>query len=125
MKRLAILLPFLLLGAVPVFGQETQTMDFQSSKIYGTGLEKSSLVIIKADNKRTQFYWNSQSPNDSAFSSIKPDWIDSIDVIKGQNAVDRFGEEGANGVIVLTLKEGTLQKLPGDVKDLFKEMNSQ
>ncbi|MBX2967593.1 MAG: TonB-dependent receptor plug domain-containing protein [Cyclobacteriaceae bacterium] len=37
-------------------------------------------------------------------SYIKPNDIESIEVIKNQQAIDRYGEAGKNGVVVVTLK---------------------
>jgi TonB-dependent SusC/RagA subfamily outer membrane receptor len=34
----------------------------------------------------------------------KPDRIESIDVLKGANAIARYGERGANGVVVIRTK---------------------
>ncbi len=42
-----------------------------------------------------------------AFSSINPDDIESINILKGAAAGTLYGERGANGVIVITTKKGT------------------
>ena len=44
--------------------------------------------------------------NDKDFSKINPSSIKSIDVLKGVSATSIYGESCANGVIVVTLKEG-------------------
>ncbi|RAU82241.1 hypothetical protein [Pontibacter arcticus] len=36
---------------------------------------------------------------------IDPNWIDSMDVLKGEEAMEKFGLEGKDGVIVITFKE--------------------
>ena len=36
---------------------------------------------------------------------IKPDDIQSIDVLKGEKATAQFGEKGQNGVIIVTMKK--------------------
>ncbi|TXE14289.1 Spy/CpxP family protein refolding chaperone [Algoriphagus aquimarinus] len=41
------------------------------------------------------------------FSSIDPDNIESINVLKDKAAVNAFGENAKNGVIVIKLKDGT------------------
>lgn len=38
---------------------------------------------------------------------IKPDDIDSIEVFKGERAIENYGQAGANGVVLITLKKGT------------------
>ena len=44
--------------------------------------------------------------NDKGFSKINPSSIKSINVLKDASATSIYGESGANGVIVVTLKEG-------------------
>jgi N-acetylmuramoyl-L-alanine amidase len=39
--------------------------------------------------------------------TIQPDDIDRIDVIKGQSAIDKYGEKGKNGVVNITTKNIT------------------
>ncbi|KEO71767.1 TonB-dependent receptor plug domain-containing protein [Anditalea andensis] len=39
-------------------------------------------------------------------STISPDDIKAIEVLKGDTAVERMGNEGKNGVIIITLKDG-------------------
>ena len=48
-------------------------------------------------------------------NSINPDSIESMNVLKGQQAVDAFGEKGTNGVIVITMKKAssTIKKTSG------------
>jgi TonB-dependent SusC/RagA subfamily outer membrane receptor len=42
-------------------------------------------------------------PQDS-LNSIKPESIESIDVLRGKSATDAYGEKGKNGVVIITLK---------------------
>jgi len=51
-----------------------------------------------------------------AFSSINPDDIESINILKGAAAGTLYGERGANGVVVITTKGGQ--------KELRVELNS-
>lgn len=38
---------------------------------------------------------------------IDPDRIDSIEVLKGAAAVERYGPRAANGVVLITLKKAS------------------
>jgi len=38
-------------------------------------------------------------------NSLHPDSIESINVLKGESALENYGEEGKNGVIEITLKK--------------------
>jgi TonB-dependent SusC/RagA subfamily outer membrane receptor len=42
--------------------------------------------------------------NDISIENLNPESIESISVLKGQHAVDQYGEKGKNGVIVITTK---------------------
>jgi TonB-dependent SusC/RagA subfamily outer membrane receptor len=41
----------------------------------------------------------------AAMSKINPNSIESVEVIKGAAAAQKYGAEGANGVIVITTKK--------------------
>lgn len=48
---------------------------------------------------------------DSLDLLVQPDNIDRIDVIKGQSAIDKYGEKGKNGVVSIATKSGKTKKL--------------
>jgi hypothetical protein len=54
-------------------------------------------------------------------SDIDPNWIESIDVIKGQSALDKYGTEGQYGVILVHLKKDSLKKLPDSLRRQFTD----
>jgi hypothetical protein len=41
----------------------------------------------------------------TAIKEIDPDWIDAVEVLKDAKAIERFGEEGKDGVVIITLKK--------------------
>ena len=47
---------------------------------------------------------NHQAFNEK-LNSVDPNTIESIDVLKGQKAIDLYGESGKNGVIVMKMKK--------------------
>ncbi len=53
--------------------------------------------------------WGTQDQGDG-LSSISPDDIESIIVLKGANAAALYGSRGGNGVIMITTKRGTARK---------------
>lgn len=59
-------------------------------------LQGSALYIV--DGKETNY---------DAFTSIPPDTIESIDVLKGEVHTKEYGETGKNGVILITTKENS------------------
>jgi TonB-dependent SusC/RagA subfamily outer membrane receptor len=54
--------------------------------------------------------------------SIKPDHIERMDVLKGEQAILLYGEEGKNGVIVITTKT-PIKKEPLYIVDGVKIKN--
>lgn len=57
--------------------------------------EKTPLIVIDGKEKAAGF----------DLESIVPDQIKRIDVLKDEAATKKFGEKGANGVILITMKE--------------------
>jgi hypothetical protein len=85
----------------------------------------SPLYIITVDNRELQIPENGNL-NDSitianSLSNINPDWIQSINVLKEKDATDKYNSLGQNGVILVELKDGTLEKIPADFSKRFKE----
>jgi len=50
--------------------------------------------------------WGGISDQGDGLSQINPDDIESISVLKGSNAAVLYGSQGANGVIIITTKNG-------------------
>jgi hypothetical protein len=85
----------------------------------------SPLYIITVDNRELQIPENGNL-NDSitianSLSNINPDWIQSINVLKEKDGTDKYNSLGQNGVILVELKDGTLEKIPADFSKRFKE----
>ena len=51
------------------------------------------------------FHFNDSLAFNNKLKDIKPDDIQSIDVLKGEKATAQFGEKGQNGVIIVTMKK--------------------
>lgn len=62
---------------------------------------KTPLLVI--DGEVSSF--NKKQDFDAKLKSIDPNSIESVDVLKGQKAVDAYGEKGVNGVIVVKKKK--------------------
>ena len=50
----------------------------------------------------------------NALSDINPDEVASVNILKGGNATALYGYRGANGVVVITTKNGTTEKVKVD-----------
>jgi TonB-dependent SusC/RagA subfamily outer membrane receptor len=81
--------------SVPVvFSLTPEEKDFIST-MQRMGLDQK-LPLFVIDNKKVRSRIHLPSYN-----------VESIRVLKGQSAIDQFGEEGENGVVLITTKRGT------------------
>lgn len=76
--------------------------------LYGTN--QPLFVIDGVPMENSQFssptdFWGGRDSGDG-LSSLNPDDIESMTVLKGANAAILYGSQGANGVIVITTKKG-------------------
>ena len=78
------------------------------------------LYIIKADGKTCNVPANGRFSNSRqvkrAFKNFDTNSVQSIDVIKGQDATDKYGTLGKYGVIIINMKDGTFDGLPRKLK---------
>lgn len=51
---------------------------------------------------------------------IDPDWIYSIDVLKDRASTVEYGSLGEQGVVLIGLKKGMLEKMPAAFSEKFK-----
>ena len=59
-------------------------------------------------NSQSNFTYGTQTP--SRFLDLDPNNIESVSVLKGLSAATLYGEDGRNGVILITTKNGATQK---------------
>jgi hypothetical protein len=78
------------------------------------------LYIIKSDGKTCNVPANGRFSNSRqmkrAFKNFDTNSVQSIDVIKGQDATDKYGTLGKYGVIIINIKDGTFDGLPRKLK---------
>jgi hypothetical protein len=53
--------------------------------------------------------------SDYDFKSIDPNSIESLSVLKGEKALDKYGDAGSNGVIIIVLKKTAIEIQKEDV----------
>ena len=63
-------------------------------------------TLIKDNNKTNPFYYiNNKEATREEVNKIAPDKIESINVLKGDNAIKKYGEKGKDGVVEISLKK--------------------
>ena len=84
--------------------------DLQDSGITNKDLEQTQRNIATMAEKSPLFVANGEivDNSDNIISRIKPKYIKSIQVWKGQQALERYGEQGKNGVVELQLLDREL-----------------
>lgn len=70
-----------------------------SVQVAGTATSGSPIFYLKNSDGLKKI-------NEASMNSINPQDIESVEVLKNKSATDKFGEAGANGVIIITLKKG-------------------
>lgn len=102
---------FVLALCVPFWGFSQITVERSAIKVIQTPDAKSiatapPLCVVDG----AVFSFVDKAAFDEKLKSIDPETIASIDVLKGQKAIDTFGEKGVNGVIVITSKKATAKR---------------
>ena len=82
---------------------EADTIQFESSSTPRNTMVEA-LIVIDGVIQNT--------PANQAMDAIKPEDIQSINVLKGENAVKRYGEQGQKGVVEIFTKNGDSANKP-------------
>ncbi len=74
--------------------------------IDGIPMSRNSDLQVDVQSQRASF----QAPKSNAFSSLNPNDIESIDVLKDAASAAIYGSRGAGGVILVTTKKGSADR---------------
>jgi hypothetical protein len=84
----------------------------------------SMLFIVVANKKKLIIPENGNFLDSLEFektmSNFIPEKIESMEVLKGKNATERYGDLRQSMVIQINLKKGSLKKLPDEIRKKFK-----
>lgn len=73
------------------------------------GLTKTGIKVtrptIKRDGETPLYVLDGKEIAEPDFKALKPDNIQSVNVLKGESAIKAYGDKGKNGVILITLKK--------------------
>lgn len=67
--------------------------------------EKTISFRSKNSNEKPLYILNGEEISAEKMNTIDKETIESIDVLKGENAVKKYGEKAENGVIIITTKQ--------------------
>ena len=79
----------------------------QTPTIFNTEKKPSKLIVRdgKSFGKKPLYVVEGRIIDEKEFHAINPNKIESIHVLKGENATRIYGEKGTNGVIDIRLKK--------------------
>ena len=87
-------------------------------------VERKSLENQTQNQPIPVFYVDGQKVDQEDIKHLVPSMIKKIEVLKGENAVERFGKEGENGVVLITTAQPLLDSIKND-GNLKKEKYGQ
>jgi hypothetical protein len=122
MSKTLVIATILCLSAASAFSQILILSAAQDSVTTASGFRRSNpLVVIKAGDKTAQIppATTSRHSFSNLLQEIDPSWIQSVTVLKDQQAIDKYGALGTYGVIILEVKDGTFNKMPPHVAERF------
>ena len=63
-------------------------------------------VPIRNGDANNQHYWDDQRIQSNGLADINVEDIENLTILKGASATSLYGSEGANGVVLITMKKG-------------------
>ncbi|MGZ0016760.1 M56 family metallopeptidase [Yeosuana sp. AK3] len=66
---------------------------------------KKHKIIVKTDGNQPLTIVDGKEISKEEMDKISPDTIDKVEVLKGDSAMDKYGDKGKNGVIIITTKK--------------------
>jgi hypothetical protein len=67
--------------------------------------DKNNIYISGDDNKRPLFIIDGKEVLEDILVDLKPDAIESISVLKGKSSIEKYGDRGKDGVILIKTKK--------------------
>jgi TonB-dependent SusC/RagA subfamily outer membrane receptor len=79
-----------------------QTSDNDGAK---TSHKKTKNFWISSDNKKPLFIIDGKESSKDELDKIDSETIKKVEVLKGKSAINKYGDKGKNGVILITTKK--------------------
>ena len=102
-KRLIVLI--MGLTVVLGFAMKPVTLTQHQHQNYDTSLQDSTKSTPRADKNAPLCILEGKVISKSELDKINPNAIESINILKGKDALKAYGKDGKNGVIHITLKK--------------------
>lgn len=66
---------------------------------------EEKMVFISSDGEEPLLIVDGKELKDGSIDDISPDTIESVNVYKGDKAIEKYGEKGKNGVVIIKTKK--------------------
>ena len=75
-----------------------------------TGTSQPLIIVdgvpVRNGDVNNESYWDNQRVNSNGLTDINVEDIENLTILKGASATSLYGSEGANGVVLITMKQG-------------------
>lgn len=75
-----------------------------------TGTSQPLIIVdgvpVRNGDANNSDYWSDQRVNSNGLTDINVEDIENLTILKGASATSLYGSEGANGVVLITMKQG-------------------
>ncbi len=117
MKKTVFL--FVLFISVACFAQAQITTAKDTTSVkekFSPDFTRYVLYVLKSEDQYEEVLISNR---DNIDKHIDPNDIESIDVFKGESAIQAYGSKAENGAVVLHFKKGKFTRLKKDLNDRF------
>ena len=78
------------------------------------------LYIIQIKDKEFMKFFEDEGSKEKFIGELNPEWIGSVNVLRGPEGVEKYGSRAKEGVVIWILKEDSWSELPQNFRKLFK-----
>jgi hypothetical protein len=71
-----------------------------------TSGDSDDAIFVATDGAKPLIFIDGKKANEKKMKALRPDQIESINVIKGDKAIEKHGKKAKNGVVEITTKKG-------------------
>ena len=118
-----IIIAFLITSFFNVFGQTNNNpIDKEAVviRLDGPPHKTNPLIILHIDGKKFESISDNNTVDNPILKQLKPEWIESISVLKNKKETDKYGNSAKDGVILVFLKKESWVEMFPELKSKFK-----
>ena len=78
------------------------------------------LYIIRIKDKKFVQRFKNEASEKEVMGLLQPEWIESIDILRRQEGVEKYSTRAEEGAILIVLKEDSWDKLTQNLQKKFK-----